>query len=124
MDKNVLHRMLIGKKMTKSSLDTIYQAEEKLSKKLHISMDKYDAILMPTTPILPPTIAKVNKNMKEYDKFNKLALQNTRIANSLRLCAISLPLPEELPIGIMLCKALGKDEELLNIADTIYNIVK
>src|SRR6056300_23770 len=84
MDKNVLHRMLIGKKMTKSSLDTIYQAEEKLSKKLHISMDKYDAILMPTTPILPPTIAKVNKNMKEYDKFNKLALQNTRIANSLR----------------------------------------
>jgi len=124
MDKNVLHRMLIGKKMTKSSLDTIYQAEEKLSKKLHISMEKYDAILMPTTPILPPTIEKVNKNMREYDKFNKLALQNTRIANSLRLCAISLPLPEELPIGIMLCKALGKDEELLNIADTIYNIVK
>ena len=63
------------------------------------------------------------KDIKTYDKFNRLALSNTRIANSLRLCAISLPLPEDLPIGIMLCKSINKDEELLNLAETIFNVI-
>ncbi|PPR16616.1 MAG: Mandelamide hydrolase [Alphaproteobacteria bacterium MarineAlpha9_Bin3] len=124
MDKDVLNRMLIGKNITQQSLNIIYQAEEKLSKKLHFSMHEYDAILMPTIPILPPTIAQVQKDMETYDKFNRLALRNTRIANSLRLCAITLPLPENVPIGIMLCKALGKDEELLNVANAIFDIIK
>jgi len=124
MDRDVLNRMLMGKKMIKSSLNTIYDAEETLSQKLHFSIDKYDAILMPTIPILPPTIKKVKKNIKTYDKYNRLALQNTRIANSLRLCAITLPLPENLPIGVMLCKSLGMDEKLLNLANTVFNIIK
>ena len=124
MDKDVLNRMLRGKEMEKKSLNSIYNAEESLSKSLHISIDNYDAILMPTIPILPPTIQKVENDRKTYDSFNSLALRNTRIANSLRLCAISLPLPEKHPIGIMLCKALNKDEELLNLAETIFNIIK
>ena len=124
MDIDVLNRMLRGKDMSKSSLNSIYNAEESLSKSLRISIDNYDAIIMPTIPILPPTIKKVQNDTKAYDYFNSLALRNTRIANSLRLCAISLPLPEKLPIGIMLCKALNKDEELLNLADTIFKIIK
>jgi len=123
IDRDVLNRMLLGKRMTKLSLVAIYEAEKKLSKKLHFTMDSYDAILMPTIPILPPTISEVKKDIKTYDKFNRLALRNTRIANSLRLCAISLPLPEDLPIGIMLCKSINKDEELLNLAETIFNVI-
>ena len=123
MDRDVLNRMFLGKRMTKLSLMAIYEAEKKLSKKLHFTMDNYDAILMPTIPILPPTISEVKKDIKTYDKFNRLALRNTRIANSLRLCAISLPLPEDLPIGIMLCKSINKDEELLNLAETIFNVI-
>ena len=97
----------------------------KASQKVFIFLyDNYDAILMPTIPILPPTIQKVENDRKTYDSFISLALRNTRIANSLRLCAISLPLPEKHPIGIMLCKALNKDEELLNLAETIFNIIK
>ena len=123
IDRDVLNRMFLGKRMTKLSLMAIYEAEKKLSKKLHFTMDNYDAILMPTIPILPPTISEVKKDIKTYDKFNRLALRNTRIANSLRLCAISLPLPEDLPIGIMLCKSINKDEELLNLAETIFNVI-
>ena len=59
-----------------------------------------------------------------YNKYNKLALKNTRIANSLRLCAISLPCPDDLPVGIMLCMSINKDEKLLNFAENIYNIIK
>ena len=124
MDRDVLNRMLIGKNMLKKSLKAIYDAEEIFSKKLHSSLSEYDAILMPTIPILPPTIKEVQKSVSIYDKNNRLALRNTRIAISLRMCAVSLPLSESLPIGMMLCKPLGKDEELLNLADNIFNIIK
>jgi Asp-tRNA(Asn)/Glu-tRNA(Gln) amidotransferase A subunit family amidase len=66
----------------------------------------------------------VQNNAEIYDKYNKLALRNTRIANSLRMCAITLPCPEDLPIGIMLCMSLNKDEKLINLAESIYNIIK
>lgn len=124
MDPDVLKRMIMGKNMNKGSIKAIYDTEEILSKKLHLSMDTYDAILMPTIPILPPTIDNVRSSAKTYDKYNRLALKNTRIANSLRMCAITLPCPGSLPIGIMLCKSLGKDEELLNLAENIFNIIK
>ena len=64
MDRDVLNRMFLGKRMTKLSLMAIYEAEKKLSKKLHFTMDNYDAILMPTIPILPPTINEVKKDIK------------------------------------------------------------
>ena len=116
--------MLMGKKMTQSSVKTIYDAEENFSKQLYSSIDEYDAILFPTVQILPPTITEVKESSETYNKYNKLALKNTRIANSLRLCAISLPCPDDLPVGIMLCMSINKDEKLLNFAENMYNIIK
>ena len=124
LDRDVLNRMLMGKKMTQSSIKTIYDAEENFSKHLYSSIDEYDAILFPTVQILPPTITEVQESSETYNKYNKLALKNTRIANSLRLCAISLPCPDDLPVGIMLCMSINKDEKLLNFAENIYNIIK
>jgi len=123
-DKNVLNRMLKGKIIDKNSLKIIYKSEKLYSKKLITTMDNYDALIMPTIPILPPEINKVTKNEKIYNKFNALALRNTRIANSLKMCAITLPCPTKLPIGIMLCMNKGNDEKLINLADTIYNLIK
>jgi len=124
MDKNVLNRMLMGKTMQNSIIKSIKDAEESFSIKLHSSINKYDAILMPSVPILPPPISLLANNENIYDKYNKLALRNTRIANSLRLCAITLPCPEDLPVGIMLCMPLGKDKKLINLAESIYKIIK
>tara|TARA_B100000686_G_scaffold338737_1_gene411698 strand:- start:1321 stop:2685 length:1365 start_codon:yes stop_codon:yes gene_type:complete len=123
-DKNVLNRMLKGKTINQNSLKIIYDAEELYSKKLNISTSDYDALIMPTIPILPPEINKVTNDERIYNKYNTLALRNTRIANSLRMCAITLPCPSNKPIGIMLCMNKGNDEKLLTLADTIYNIIK
>ena len=38
MDKDVLNRMLRGKEMEKKIFNSIYNAEESLSKSLHISI--------------------------------------------------------------------------------------
>ena len=53
-----------------------------------------------------------------------LALRYTRIGNVLPMCSISLPCPGNLPIGLMLSMPIGKDNKLINLAETIFNIIK
>ena len=123
-DKNVLNRMMKGKYIKKDSLTKIYDAEEYYSKKLFTNYKEYDAFIMPTIPILPPEIHKIKNNEKMYDKYNTLALRNTRIANSLKMCSITLPCPTDLPIGLMICMKKNNDEKLINLAEVINNILK
>ena len=124
MDINVLNRMYQGKHMKQNSIKIIEDSQIALSKKLYSSIENYDAILMPTVPILPPKINEVQSNEKLYDKYNMLALRNTRIGNVLPMCSISLPCPGDLPIGIMLSMSIKNDEKLINLAESIYNIIK
>ncbi|MEL7465733.1 MAG: amidase [Pseudomonadota bacterium] len=51
----------------------------------------YDAVLIPSAPILPPDAERL---MTDHDYFvteNLLALRNTRIGNVMGLCALTLP---------------------------------
>ena len=124
MDINVLNRMYQGKHMKQNSIKIIEDSQKALSKRLYSSIENYDAILMPTVPILPPKINEVQNNEQLYDKYNMLALRNTRIGNVLPMCSISLPCPGDLPIGIMLSMSIENDEKLINLAESIYNIIK
>jgi aspartyl-tRNA(Asn)/glutamyl-tRNA(Gln) amidotransferase subunit A len=124
MDINVLNRMYQGKYMKQNSIKIVEESQIALSKKLYSSIKNYDAILMPTVPILPPKINEVQSNEKLYDKYNMLALRNTRIGNVLPMCSISLPCPGDLPIGMMLSMSIENDEKLINLAENIYNIIK
>ncbi|MEM6886783.1 MAG: amidase family protein [Pseudomonadota bacterium] len=54
----------------------------------------YDAVLLPTAPILPPNLERLNNDDDYYVTENLLALRNTRIANLMGLCALSLPTGE------------------------------
>ena len=106
------------------SIKIVQDAQKNLSKKLYATLKNYDCILMPTTPILPPKIQEVKSNEKLYDKYNMLALRNTRIGNVLPMCSISIPCPGSLPIGLMLSMPIGEDKKLINLAETILNIIK
>jgi aspartyl-tRNA(Asn)/glutamyl-tRNA(Gln) amidotransferase subunit A len=77
-----------------------------------------DALIMPTTPIVAPTIAEV----ADTDRFfacHNLLIRNTAIGNFFDLCAISLPLQAALPVGLMLVGRNGTDFTLLRIAAAI-----
>jgi aspartyl-tRNA(Asn)/glutamyl-tRNA(Gln) amidotransferase subunit A len=62
-----------------------------------------DALVMPTCPIIAPTIAD-SANPETGPALGFLLFRNTAIANFFDLCAISLPLPrgDGLPVGLML----------------------
>ncbi|MFN6978854.1 MAG: amidase, partial [Gemmobacter sp.] len=74
-----------------------------------------DAVILPTAPILPPDAARLMTDSAYYTTENLLALRNTRIANLMGLCAITLPTPEP-SCGVMLMAAPGRDGHLLRLA--------
>jgi aspartyl-tRNA(Asn)/glutamyl-tRNA(Gln) amidotransferase subunit A len=51
----------------------------------------FDAVLMPTSPILPPNMERLQSDSEYYITENLLALRNTRIGNLMGLCGLSLP---------------------------------
>lgn len=81
----------------------------------------YDAVLMPTSPILPPDAARLMVDQDYYVTENLLALRNTRIGNLMGSASISLPtgVPS---CGVMLVGAPNSEERLLRLAAAIEGL--
>ena len=75
----------------------------------------YDAVLLPTVPILPPATQRLMTDGSEFVRANLLTLRNTRIANLLGLPAITLPTGHP-ACGISLLGHAGQDRLLLRVA--------
>ena len=74
----------------------------------------YDAVLVPTSPILPPDAQRLITDDAYYVSENLLALRNTRIANMMGLCALTLPTSQP-SCGITLMGAAMGEERLLRL---------
>lgn len=78
----------------------------------------YDAVILPTTPIAAPQIARLGSDREYYRTSNLMALRNTRIGNLMGLC--SLTLPTGVPMaGLMMCAAAGEDRRLLRLGAAV-----
>jgi aspartyl-tRNA(Asn)/glutamyl-tRNA(Gln) amidotransferase subunit A len=75
----------------------------------------YDAILCPTSPIVPPNAARLLTDEDYYVTENLLALRNTRVGNLLGLCAVTLPtgVPS---CGLMMLAGPYQEKRLLRLA--------
>lgn len=74
----------------------------------------FDAVLLPTSPILPPDANRLMTDDAYYVTENLLALRNTRIGNLMGLCALSLPTSQP-SCGISLMGAAGDEARLLRL---------
>ncbi len=76
-----------------------------------------DAVIAPTTPILPPAIAEIAE-ASEFGRINLLLLRNTAVANFLDRPSISIPChaPGDPPVGFMLIGETMGDRRLLAVA--------
>ncbi|MBN3003457.1 hypothetical protein JW897_06875 [Chromobacterium alkanivorans] len=72
-----------------------------------------DAWLMPTVPILPPTLAQLEDD-DAYTRLNRLVQRNSAVVNLLDGCALSLPLTSQ--IGLSVCGLHGRDTHILKLA--------
>jgi len=74
----------------------------------------YDAIIGPSSAILPPNLERLNTEEDYYVTENLLSLRNTRVGNMLGLCGLTLP-TDTPSCGIMFLCAPNLEEQLLRI---------
>lgn len=75
---------------------------------------EFDAVIMPTAPILPPNARRLLDDDAYYKSENLLALRNTRVANLMGTCGVTLP-TDTPSCGIMFNAAAGSEAALLRI---------
>ena len=73
-----------------------------------------DAVLLPTSPILPPDAQRLLDDNAYFVGENLLALRNTRIGNLMGGCALTLPTGQP-SCGITLMAGPGREDRLLRL---------
>ncbi len=78
----------------------------------------YDAVILPSSAILPPNVKRLLTDSDYYIRANLLALRNTRIGNLMGLCSLTLPTKQP-SCGLMInCHPL-KERKLLALGAEI-----
>ena len=122
-DPNVLVRILQGRDVTAAEYIGMQRERTTLVRAMDARLADLDALVLPTTPTVAPTIAEVS-TPETFAPKNALGLRNTALINFFDLCAISLPLPGpgELPVGLMVVARNGQDRKLFRIAAAIEQL--
>lgn len=75
----------------------------------------YDAVILPTAPILPPDAQRLLEDDDYYVTENLLALRNTRIGNMFGLCGVTLPTGQP-SCGISFLAGPWQEERILRLS--------
>lgn len=123
-DPRVLVRILKGR--TQDAVDYIstLRAREGFVQKVSEEIADFDAIAMPTVPIIAPAIASLEQDDTLYSKANLAMLRNPALINMMDGCAISLPINrgDEAPAGLMLAAAANQDHRLFAVAAAVEKL--
>jgi aspartyl-tRNA(Asn)/glutamyl-tRNA(Gln) amidotransferase subunit A len=118
IDPNVRARIERGQSFSAADYVDIVRVRERFVRAMDQRLAAFDTLIMPTTPIVAPTIAEI-ADPKVFVARNVALLRNTSLVNFCDLCAISLPLRAALPVGLMLVVRHGHDRDLLRIAAAV-----
>ena len=123
-DPRVLTRILRGREQNAADYIDLLNARADFTRRVRAIMAPYDALAMPTVPILAPRIAELEPE-DAFRRINVLVLRNPSIANFIDGCAISIPChcPGDAPVGLMLVGDHGTDRRLLSIAAAVEKVV-
>jgi aspartyl-tRNA(Asn)/glutamyl-tRNA(Gln) amidotransferase subunit A len=113
-DPRVLSRIRRGQTMTAADLIELLDARVRWIASLEQRIAGFDALLMPTVPVIAPTFAELTED-DAYYRTNALILRNPTFINFLDGCALSLPCqaPGTAPVGLMIAAAGENDRKVL-----------
>jgi aspartyl-tRNA(Asn)/glutamyl-tRNA(Gln) amidotransferase subunit A len=123
-DPRVLIRILRGKEQDAADYSQLLRARADFIERVSAALSPFDAVLMPTVPMIAPTLASLADDAA-YVRANALALRNPSIFNFIDGCAISVPCHEhdQAPVGLMLGGLNGADHKILAIAAAVERYV-
>jgi aspartyl-tRNA(Asn)/glutamyl-tRNA(Gln) amidotransferase subunit A len=119
-DPRIRRRIERGERMTAAEYVELAAARQRLIADFDASTRQFDALVMPTVPIVPPRIAELDDE-REYNRINLHILRNTALGNFFDRCSISLPCHREgePPVGLMLVGETLGDARLFAIAAAV-----
>ncbi len=123
IDRHIATRFERARNIPDADYDWMMSERAGLVKAMDARLAGFDALIMPTTPIVAPTIAEMQVP-ETFSRKNALLLSNTSIGNFFDLCSISLPLPRkgQLPVGLMLTARNGQDRRLFAVAAALERL--
>lgn len=120
-DPQVRARIEGGKAMSAPDFAGLRAARAEMILRMNAVTAPYDAVVLPTVPVVAPSIASLQADSAEYGRVNMLVLRNPAIGNFLDRCAISLPCHAagEAPVGLMLMGETMGDKRLFAAAAAV-----
>lgn len=125
-DQRIRTRIEPGRNQSAADYIDVVIARERLQAAAAERMAPFDAFVMPTVAVVPPTIASFDSgDPAYYTRTNLLCLRNTSVGNFLDACAVSIPIsaPGEAPVGLMLMAGPGADHQLFSLARTVESLL-
>jgi aspartyl-tRNA(Asn)/glutamyl-tRNA(Gln) amidotransferase subunit A len=123
-DPRVRSRILLGKDQDAAHYIGLMGARAALIRSIAAVSRQYDALVMPTVPVVAPPLAALDAE-DSYRSVNLKVLRNPMLANLIDRCAISIPChgAGEAPVGLMLIGEHGDDRRLFAIAAAVEAVV-
>jgi aspartyl-tRNA(Asn)/glutamyl-tRNA(Gln) amidotransferase subunit A len=122
-DPNVRVRIEAGRNVSAADYIAMQRERARLVRAMAERLADLDALIMPTTAIVAPTLAEV-ATVAAFQAKNVIILRNAAFVNFFDLCAISLPMPRQggLPCGLMLVAKNGDDHHLFRMAAAVERL--
>lgn len=119
-DPIVSRRLRAGSVITEAEYQDLLRARAAMIEAARSITSQFDAVLMPTCPMLAPSIASVH-DMERWQAVHRRLLYPNSIANVLDRCALTLPLQPlgEPPVGLTIMGETLADQAVLSIASAI-----
>ncbi|HEY0846080.1 MAG TPA: amidase [Noviherbaspirillum sp.] len=120
-DFRVAKRIKMGASMSAADYIEMHRKRRDWIGRMEEAMGPFDSLIMPTVPIVAPSIADLETSEEAFFKANGLLLRNTSAINLLDGCAVSLPChpPGTLPVGLMVAGPAMSDRKILAVARAI-----
>jgi aspartyl-tRNA(Asn)/glutamyl-tRNA(Gln) amidotransferase subunit A len=124
-DPRIRLRIERGERMTAVDYVELVAARARLVAAFDVRTRDFDALVMPTVPIVAPRIADLDDE-REYNRINMHILRNTALGNFFDRCAISVPChrDSEPPAGLMLMGETMGDARLFSQAAAVEAVLR
>lgn len=120
-DPRVAKRIKLGAQISAADyIDALHRRRDWIAR-MEATLAPFDAMIMPTVPIVAPPIADLEASEEAFLDANRLLLRNPSIINVLDGCAITLPCHPAgtLPVGITLAGPAMRDGYLMGVARAV-----
>jgi len=124
-DPRVAQRVLLGKDIGAADYVDLLQLRAEYIRTVEALAAPYDALLMPTAPVVAPTIAEAGASDEAYFQWNARILRNPGVVNFLDGCAASIPChaPGDAPVGLSLFGPAMSDRRVLAAAAAVERLL-